>query len=70
MLKVGLTGGIASGKTHVLRRFAAAGFTAIDLDAVSREVMARGGTAYDEVVSAFGPGIVAADGGIDRRRRW
>jgi dephospho-CoA kinase len=67
MLKVGLTGGIASGKTHVLRRFVAAGFRAVDLDAVSREVMARGGSAYAEVVSAFGPGILAGDGAIDRR---
>ena len=67
MLTVGLTGGIAAGKSHVLRRFAAAGFRTIDLDRVSRDVMAPGGAAYGAVVGAFGRAIVAADGTIDRR---
>jgi dephospho-CoA kinase len=66
MLKVGLTGGIATGKTHVLARMAAAGFRTLDLDAVSREVMAPGGSAYAEVAAAFGPTILAAGGAIDR----
>ncbi len=66
MLKVGLTGGIASGKTHVLRRFAAAGFRILDLDRVAHEVMAPGGAAHGDVVAAFGRAIVAADGTIDR----
>ena len=66
MLKVGLTGGIASGKTRVLRRLAAAGFRTLDLDAVSREVMAPGGSAYPAVVAAFGPAIVDGGGRIDR----
>lgn len=66
MLTVGLTGGIAAGKTHVRRRFAAAGFHTLDLDHVSRDVMAPGGAAYAEVVEVFGRAIVAADGRIDR----
>lgn len=66
MLSVGLTGGIACGKSHVLRRLAAAGCHVLDLDRVSREVMAPGGPAYAGVVAAFGPAILAADGSIDR----
>ena len=66
MLRVGLTGGIACGKSHVLRRLAAAGCHVLDLDRVSRAVMAPGGGAYADVVAAFGPGILAADGSIDR----
>lgn len=67
MLKVGLTGGIASGKSHVLRRLAGAGFQTLDLDAVARDVMAPGGAAYDDVAAAFGARILAADGTIDRK---
>jgi len=67
MLKVGLTGGIASGKSHVLRRLAGAGFQTLDLDAVARDVMAPGGTAYGDVAGAFGKRILAEDGSIDRK---
>lgn len=67
MLKVGLTGGIASGKSHVLRRLAGAGFQTLDLDAVARDVMAPGGTAYGAIVGGFGKRILAADGSIDRK---
>lgn len=66
MLRVGLTGGIACGKSHVLRRLAAAGCHVLDLDQVSREVMAPGGAAYGDVVAAFGPAILTPDGSIDR----
>ncbi len=66
MLRAGLTGGIACGKSHVLRRLAAAGCHVLDLDRVSREVMAPGGAAYADVVAAFGAGILAPDGVIDR----
>lgn len=68
MLRVGLTGGIASGKSRVLRRLEAAGFHTIDLDQVAHEMMAPGGPAYADVVSAFGASILAADSTIDRRR--
>lgn len=67
MLKVGLTGGIASGKSHVLRRLAGAGFQTLDIDAVARDVMAPGGTAYGDIAAAFGKRILAADGSIDRK---
>ena len=51
MLRVGLTGGIACGKSHVLARWAAAGFHTLDLDRVAHDVMAPGGSAYAEVVA-------------------
>ena len=66
MLRVGLTGGIACGKSHVARRLAAAGMHVVDLDTVAHELTAPGGAAYDDVVRAFGPDILAADGSIDR----
>ena len=67
MLRVGLTGGIACGKSRVRRRFAAAGFATLDLDSVAHEVIAPGGAAYADVVSAFGRGILASDGTVDRK---
>lgn len=67
MLRVGLTGGIACGKSHVLRRLAAAGLHTLDLDRVAHESMTPGGSAYDEVLKAFGPGILAPDGRVDRK---
>ena len=67
MLRVGLTGGIACGKSRVVARLASAGLPVIDLDVVSHEMMSRDGSAVAEVVGAFGPGIRAADGGIDRK---
>jgi dephospho-CoA kinase len=67
VLRVGLTGGIACGKSHVRRRLAAAGFGTLDLDAVAHEMIAPGGPAYADVVAAFGRGILAADGTVDRR---
>jgi dephospho-CoA kinase len=67
MLRVGLTGGIACGKTHVARRLASHGMHVLDLDAVAHEVTAPGGSAYADVVAAFGPGIVGRDGAIDRK---
>ena len=67
MLRVGLTGGIACGKSRVRRHLAAAGFGTLDLDGVAHEMIAPGGPAYDDVVAAFGPGILAADGTVDRK---
>jgi dephospho-CoA kinase len=67
MLRVGLTGGIACGKSHVLRRLAARGLATLDLDAVAHGLMAPGGGAYAEVVETFGRGILAPDGIIDRK---
>jgi dephospho-CoA kinase len=67
-LRIGLTGGIASGKSVVLRRLAQAGFATLDLDSVTRDLMTPGGTAFVPIVSAFGEGVLAADGTIDRKR--
>ena len=68
MLRVGLTGGIASGKSRVLDHFAAAGFATLDLDRVAHDVMAPGGTAHAAVLAAFGPSVRALDGSIDRKQ--
>jgi dephospho-CoA kinase len=67
VLRVGLTGGIACGKSHVLARLAAAGLATLDLDRVAHQVMAPGGSAYAPVVAAFGPGILGAGGAVDRQ---
>ncbi len=65
--RVGLTGGVASGKTTVANLFAALGVPIVDTDALAREVLATGSPLLAEVIAHFGPGIVAADGGLDRR---
>jgi dephospho-CoA kinase len=67
VLRVGLTGGIACGKSRVRRQLAAAGFGTLDLDAVAHEMIAPGGPAYAGVVAAFGQNILAPDGTIDRK---
>jgi dephospho-CoA kinase len=67
VLRVGLTGGIASGKSHVLRALAREGLATLDLDQVAHDVTAPGGSAYEDVIAAFGPGVRAADGSLDRR---
>lgn len=67
-LRVALTGGIASGKSTVADLFARLGVPVIDTDAIAREVVEPGTPALREVVSAFGPGILGADGRMDRRR--
>jgi len=65
--RVGLTGGIACGKSQVLARLGGAGFHTLDLDLVAHEVMAPGGAAYADVVATFGPGILGANAAIDRK---
>lgn len=64
---VALTGGIASGKSAASDRFAALGADVIDADLVSRELVAPGGEALDEIVAAFGKGVLTAEGALDRR---
>lgn len=69
---VALTGGIASGKSEVERRFRALGVPVADADAVAREVVEPGTLGLAEVVEAFGAGVLDADGALDRpamRRR-
>jgi dephospho-CoA kinase len=66
MLRVGLTGGIACGKSHVLRRLAAHGFATLDLDQVSRDVVAPGEPALAAIAEAFGRRVLGPDGVLDR----
>jgi dephospho-CoA kinase len=67
-LTVGLTGGIGSGKSAVLDELVALGAVGIDADAVARDVVLPGTPGFDAVVAAFGPGVVASDGALDRAR--
>jgi dephospho-CoA kinase len=66
--RVALTGGIASGKSTVADLFAGLGVPVIDTDLIAREVVEPGQPALAEVVAAFGPGVLGADGRLDRRR--
>ena len=66
MLRVGLTGGIGSGKSAVSSRLAARGAIVIDSDVLAREVVAKGTDGLAEVVSAFGTEVLTAEGEMDR----
>ncbi len=66
MLKVGLTGGIASGKSLVAARFAALGVPVVDADQLSRELTRPGQPGLKALVEVFGHGILDAQGGLDR----
>lgn len=66
MLSIALTGGIAAGKSLVARRLRNLGATIIDSDVLAREVVAPGTSGLAAVVDAFGRGILAPDGGLDR----
>lgn len=68
MIVVGLTGGIASGKTTVAQLLRAKGAAIIDTDEIAREVTAPGSPALVEIVEAFGPDMVIANGTLDRKR--
>lgn len=68
MLRVGLTGGIASGKTVVAQMFAALGAHVIQADHIAHELMQHGEPVFDEVVRHFGPAILNPDGTINRSR--
>jgi dephospho-CoA kinase len=68
VLKVGLTGGIAAGKSEVSRRLAERGAVIIDADAVAREVVAPGTRGLAEITAAFGPEVLDAGGALDRGR--
>lgn len=67
-LRLGLTGGIGSGKSTVATLLATRGAVVIDADAISREATAPGGTAIDALRAAFGPQAITADGALDRAR--
>jgi dephospho-CoA kinase len=67
-LSVGLTGGIGSGKSEVLKRFKARGATVVDADLAARAVVEPGTDGFEEVVKEFGPEVVGPDGSLDRAR--
>ncbi|MDH3635293.1 MAG: dephospho-CoA kinase [Gammaproteobacteria bacterium] len=68
MFAVGLTGGIASGKTRISNLFAELGVPVIDTDVISRKLLEPGELAYQQVCSHFGSDILDADERIDRTR--
>ena len=66
MLRVGLTGGIGSGKSTAAHRFAELGAVLVDSDVLAREVVAGGSEGLGEVVAAFGADVLGRDGELDR----
>jgi dephospho-CoA kinase len=66
-LRIGLTGGIASGKSTVTRRFAELGVPIIDADVAARSVVEPGKPGLAQVVQRFGPSVLDATGHLDRR---
>ena len=65
--RVGLTGGIASGKSRAAEVFAQSGVPVIDSDVIAREVVAPGSAGLDAIRSRFGAGVLLPDGSLDRR---
>ncbi|MBS1789550.1 MAG: dephospho-CoA kinase [Acidobacteria bacterium] len=68
MLKVGLTGGIATGKSFVLSVLAELGCDVLDSDRTAREVVEPGQPAFVEIVAYFGSDVIAEDGKLDRAK--
>jgi dephospho-CoA kinase len=66
MLRIGLTGGIASGKSTVANFFAELGVPIVDTDVIARAIVAPGEPALDEIRVTFGERVVAKDGSLDR----
>jgi dephospho-CoA kinase len=66
MLRVGLTGGLGSGKSTAARLFAALGAHVLQSDAIGRELMEPGQAVYAAIAAHFGDGVVLADGRLDR----
>ena len=68
MLRVGLTGGIGSGKTVVSDRLQELGVPVIDTDVIARELVTPGSDALDTIIKAFGTGVLTQNGELDRKR--
>lgn len=68
VLRLGLTGGIGSGKSTVAGLLSRQGAAVIDADAISRQATAAGGAAIAPLRQAFGPGLINAEGALDRER--
>ena len=66
MKKVGLTGGIGSGKSTVARMLGGADFAVVDADQVARDIMTPGSPVLEEVAAAFGADLIGDDGALDR----
>ena len=66
MKKVGLTGGIGSGKSTVARMLGGAGFAVVDADQIARDIMEPGSPVLDEVAAEFGADLIGADGALNR----
>ena len=66
MLRVALTGGIATGKSYCLQHFSELGVPVVDADRLAREAVTRGSPGLKAVVDRFGPDVLAADGSLDR----
>ena len=66
-LRIGLTGGIASGKTTIANMFADLGVDIVDTDVIARQVVEPGSDGLAEVVQCFGKEVLANDGSLDRR---
>jgi len=65
-VRIGLTGGIASGKSLVAEMFAESGAVIIDTDVIAREVVAPGQPALEDIAAEFGESLVSGDGELDR----
>lgn len=66
MFRIGLTGGIAAGKSVATARLAELGAVVVDHDLLAREAVAPGSVGLAEIVEAFGDGVLTPDGGLDR----
>ena len=66
MLTIGLTGGIASGKSTVSRRLMELGATVVDADAIARALQEPGRPGLEGIVEEFGPSVLTPDGRLDR----
>ncbi len=68
VMRLGLTGGIGSGKTTVANLLSQHGAAIVDADAISRQATAAGGRAIEPIALAFGPEFITPDGALDRDR--
>lgn len=68
VLRIGLTGGIASGKSTIARMFAELGVPVIDTDVIAHELVRPGEPALAAIIAGFGPEFLTADGALDRGR--
>lgn len=65
---IGLTGGIASGKSTVVNLFKQKGMPSIDVDSIARKIVEPGSLAWKEIINHFGDGIILSSGQIDRKK--